>query len=393
MPPLLRSSKKFAPLLLVLLTQPSSSSATSSYFTNGGGSSLQSSIVSSGLQNLGNTCYLSAQFQCAFHIPLVRNLIVTRGDDKEPAGRQAVRNLFTEMQSAQRPVAPRQLCATLGIPVMEQQDSQEFWKLLLPALQLPALTDLYQGAYEDYIVALDGSGRERRREEPFLDLSLEVSSSDSVVESLQELFGKPEVLSKAEGNGWRPEKGAEKVDAHKGTLLRTQGLSSILQLHLKRFHFDWTTEKTSKINKPFSFPSVLDLSAVCEDTKDDAKRVDDDRVLYDLQAVIVHAGEYGSGHYYAYVRPDVGTDTWYRFNDHVVERVELKDVLRDAYGGKYQLDDENGEEKAGGIFTRLRRAFFSKSSTYGYGGETSNAYVLQYVRRYDIPLLYQLASR
>jgi hypothetical protein len=73
------------------------------------------------------------------------------------------------------PVSPLQLCRILEIPVMEQQDSQEFWKLLLPALQLPSLVDLYQGAYEDYITAVDGSGRERRREEPFLDLSLEVS--------------------------------------------------------------------------------------------------------------------------------------------------------------------------------------------------------------------------
>ena len=88
---------------------------------------------------------------------------------------QALRQVFRDMRSTSGPVAPRILCQVLGIPVLEQQDSQEFWKLLLPALQLPELTDLYQGCFEDYITANDGSKRERRREEPFLDLSLDVS--------------------------------------------------------------------------------------------------------------------------------------------------------------------------------------------------------------------------
>jgi hypothetical protein len=35
--------------------------------------------------------------------------------------------------------------------------------------------DLYQGSFEDYIKATDGSNRERRAEEPFLDLSLDAS--------------------------------------------------------------------------------------------------------------------------------------------------------------------------------------------------------------------------
>jgi hypothetical protein len=102
---------------------------------------------------------------------------VTTKEEPEPetTAMQALRNVFQEMELATAAVAPRKFCQDLGIPVMEQQDSQEFWKLLLPALKVPALTDLYQGAFEDYIKALDGSNRERRREEQFLDLSLDVS--------------------------------------------------------------------------------------------------------------------------------------------------------------------------------------------------------------------------
>lgn len=58
---------------------------------------------------------------------------------------------------------------------MVQQDSQEFWKLLLPAVGSETLSDLYKGTYVDYISALDGSGRERRKDELFLDLSLDVA--------------------------------------------------------------------------------------------------------------------------------------------------------------------------------------------------------------------------
>lgn len=411
-------------------------------------------LVSTGLRNLGNTCYLNSQLQCAYHIPRVRDLVLHgppeivvdendggsataataseaeqenlaethAGENGEPVDEsakhhqqehredslalQALRLLFQDMNEAAQDEAaagvtavaePKVLCRTLGIPVMEQQDSQEFWKLLIPALQLPCLTDLYQGAFEDYIVALDGSGRERRREECFLDLSLDVSSG-SVSQALEKTFGEPELLSEADGgNGWRPEKGADKVDAHKGCVLIRHGLPSILQLHLKRFQYDWSTDTTSKINDPFAFPLQLDLSSICK--KDDEEEDGDggassSTLIYDLQAVVIHAGVYGAGHYYAYVRPDVRKDTWYRFNDHIVNSVSFDEVFNDARGGRapttVSLSDDGEVEprKKKNPFQRIFSAFTGGGSSYGYGGRTSNAYVLQYVKRSDIPMLY-----
>lgn len=70
------------------------------------------------------------------------------------------------------------------------------------------------------------------------------------------MFTQPEILRVSEGNGWRPSKGDEKVDAYKGASLKRDGLPSLLQLHLKRFKYDYETEETSKINGRCSFPLV-----------------------------------------------------------------------------------------------------------------------------------------
>lgn len=142
-------------------------------------------VISKGLYNLANTCYLNAQLQCAFHIPRVRQIVL---DDKVEDGsdekcspsmaQQALQRVFSDM--LQKKASPSSsvsiLCRVMGINPYEQQDSQEFWKLFLPTLQNEKLVNLYQGYYEDYIIAQDGSGREKRREEIFLDLSLEVSN-------------------------------------------------------------------------------------------------------------------------------------------------------------------------------------------------------------------------
>lgn len=199
----------------------------------------------------------------------------------------------------------------------------------------------------------------------------------------------PELLSEAEGNGWRPEKGADKVDAHKGSSLIAHGLPPILQFHLKRFTYDWQTDNMHKVNDRLVFPSEINLSSLC---KPIGKEASEDSTLYDLQSVVVHVGRYGMGHYYAYVRPDPEQDTWYRFNDDVVEEVTEEDVFADAYGGKNKIRNSRREREKRGIpmLGRLLRRIGGNGggNPYGFGGSESNAYVVQYVRRSDMSMLY-----
>lgn len=122
------------------------------------------------------------------------------------------------------------------------------------------------------------------------------------------------------------------------------------------------------------------------------------------------------GHYYSYVRPDIQQNKWYRFDDEFVTPVEFSDVIADAYGGSRKArrkrarsdsfeninDSVSIKRRRGplqlvfslfGMFLRVPKMIVSSPSGgggggFGYGGRASSAYMIQYVRRSDIPTLY-----
>ncbi len=129
------------------------------------------------------------------------------------------------------------------------------------------------------------------------------------------------------------------------------------------------------------------MSGICKDTKKG-----DDSAIFDLQSVVVHAGEYGSGHYYAYVRPDIRTNKWYRYDDDRVTEVSFKAVKNDAFGGKVKRSTgrswPQSQQKEVGFLRRFFSFANSHRNQFGWGGRSSSAYMLQYVKRSDIPFLY-----
>ena len=118
--------------------------------------------------------------------------------------------------------------------------------------------------------------------------------------------------------------------------------------------------------------------------------------LYDLQSVVVHIGEYGSGHYYAYVRPDIRHDVWFRFDDDRMTQVTFQDVADDAYGGKTSDESIDDATQPSATTPKKKRGFLQRfcgvvrGPSYGWGGSTSSAYMLQYVKRTDIEKLYEV---
>lgn len=111
--------------------------------------------------------------------------------------------------------------------------------------------------------------------------------------------------------------------------------------------------------------------------------------MYDLQSIVVHVGEFGSGHYYAYVRPDVRKKKWYRYDDDRVTEVTFKMVKDDAFGGHVLNRKSKKDEIAQKGFWQRIFASSRNSKKYGWGGKTSSAYMLQYVKRSDIQSLYE----
>lgn len=85
----------------------------------------------------------------------------------------------------------------------------------------------------------------------------------------------------------------------------------ILTVQLKRFDWDGT-----KVNTPVRIPATLDL--------DEYRDVgNDNKMRYELTAVIKHAGDSGFGHYVCDARASDGE--WYHFDD---DRKSRSSVVR-----------------------------------------------------------------
>ena len=130
-----------------------------------------------------------------------------------------------------------------------------------------------------------------------------------------------------------------------------------------------------KVGDRMSFDDELDLKSWLLEGGDEQLMHGGGRESrYVLHSVMVHSGDANSGHYYAFVRPGLGTlgschavddgptagrsISWFRFDDARVVKVSRRVVELEGFGGMHN------------------------------GGTTStSAYLLQYVRRDSIPAL------
>lgn len=283
-----------------------------------------------------------------------------------------LQRLFWEMETAAAKGIPsvgtEKLTRSFGWgprEVNEQQDVSEFWQMLYQLLrdsasrggggngggdavaaQRERLDALFEGRTLNYVRCTKVDFR-REREERFTDLQMQVSGCGSLMDSFRHLIAEEKLTG--ENRYKTPSHGRQ--EARKGA--RFTSLPPVLQLHLKRFEYDPSSGRMRKLQQAFTYPTRLKLGSFLAKGADKAAP----SPVYRLYAVLSHAGNVGSGHYVAYVRP-LGSDQWYEFDDTRVRAVSEEAAVKAQYGGDY---------------SRAKRGFFDM-------GAPPNAYMLTYVR-------------
>ncbi|KAF5098689.1 hypothetical protein D0Z00_001942 [Geotrichum galactomycetum] len=148
-----------------------------------------------------------------------------------------------------------------------------------------------------------------RRDEQFLDLSLDIERNSSVTACLRQ-FSASEML--CERNKFNCDHCGGLHEAEKR--MKVKKLPKILALHLKRFKYTEDLQRNVKLFHRVVYPRHLRLDNTTHDAQDKDK-------LYELYAVVVHigGGPY-HGHYVSVVKTE--TAGWLLFDDEMVEGVD-----------------------------------------------------------------------
>jgi hypothetical protein len=208
-----------------------------------------------------------------------------------------------------------------------QQDAQELNRILCDRLEEQmkgspmdgSIKRLFEGEMENYIECINVDYKSKRNE-TFYDIQLNIKGEQgkelhNIEESLRD-FTAEETL---EGDNAYEAEGHGKQRAKKG--IRFLTFPPVLNLQLKRFHFDLEKMEMVKLNTRFEFPRKLDLTAFAPNAG-----------TYILYAVVVHSGDVNSGHYYAHIRPNL-EQGWFKFDDDSVTPCSEYAAVEDNYGG------------------------------------------------------------
>ncbi|KAL1558281.1 CSN-associated deubiquitinating enzyme Ubp12, variant 2 [Salvia divinorum] len=327
-----------------------------------------------GLKNQGATCYMNSLLQTLYHIPLFRKVVYhmpTNVNDRPSASIPlAMQSLFYKLQYSDASVATKELTKSFGWDNYEsflQHDVQELNRVLCEKLEEKmkrtvvegAIQQLFEGHHMNYIECINVDYKSSRKES-FYDLQLDVKGCHDVYAS----FDKYVAVEHLDGDNKYHAEQHGLQDAKKGVLFID--FPPILQLHLKRFEYDFVCDVMGKINDHYEFPLQLDLD------RDDGKYLSPDadrrvRNLYTLHSVLVHSGGVHSGHYYAFIRPTLSSQ-WYKFDDERVTKEDMKNALDELYGG----EEEHSMQMVQGVNNAPFK--FTKHS---------NAYMLVYIRESD----------
>lgn len=358
-----------------------------------------------GISNLGATCYLNTQLQClAQNKAFLKGIISWRPAETNPDGVEAndnnnndhnkiMNSVLTELQAllvqlvegSQRTVTTLAFSTALGLENDEQQDPNEFARLLFEQMhesfkQHPSLRQLLPSLFEGsttYDTRCLACKTVSTRSESFMDLNLPIvqppKEEDDDNKKQKGVVGKMyHFFSKATGkeeddSASLPNAHADtdlqycldkystheklegdnqyfcgncgcKQDAVRETSLGT--LPPVLNIQLSRYVFDMKTFTKKKLTDKVLLPRMVRVNTKTSDAAGDAFSTKN----YVLCAVMKHQGNSAyRGHYVAEVQ-DFLTGQWYEFNDEKVTLLE-KGPSCSYVPSKVEETDDDGDVK------------------------------------------------